>query len=270
MKRFHSFRGNSGFTLVELTIVMLILIALAGIMVPMLGGFTDRAHNSAAASNISELNKMLELFSAKTQKGYPDQFDNFTDGGTTGIWTGDATAVPVKVGISPAAALVLTPHALGTNEALSLTSAGITRLTDAAANTDNATFHVFDVSASATDMIAVAPAVKVASLPLTTLQTAGVGLQNADTTKFVYILLGLGQSSTAIGQVMAAAPVHYDTIDPAVFYQRYGCIFQVPLETTPNQGAPAKLVGVVGIHDGGLSGLDDHIGAYNRDVNTGN
>ena len=260
-------RSLNGFTLVELVIVMLILVALAGIMVPLFGGFTDRAHNSAASANISEIAKQLELFSAKTQKGYPDNWDNLALNAST-VWT--PTGASVTVGISPNAAILMSPAPLGTDEVQSLINAGITHITDANANkTDNATFHAFNLSTDLIDLTTTAAPYAI-TLNMAALQSAGVGLQNADTSKFTYVLLGLGQSCTAVGQVMVSAPVHYDTIDPAVFYQRYGAIFAVPIQGSPNRQAPARLVGVVGIHDGGFAGLDQHIGDYNKDVNSGN
>ena len=259
-----------GFTLIELTIVMLILVALAGIMVPMFGGFTDRAHNSAAAANVSEIAKQIELYNAKTQQGYPNQFDNLASAGV--VWTQGVGGN--TVGISPAAGNLMSVHTLTDKEATSIINCGINKLTDASKNTDNATFHVFNL---ATDLLTVSgptggTATTIAIIPAgpTGLQSEGVGLQNADTTKYFYMIVGLGQSCTAVGNVMVAAPVHYDTIDPAVFYQRYCAIFQVPLDANPNAGAPAKIVGVIGVHDAGFAGLDEHIKDYNQDVNTGN
>ena len=257
-------RRNGGFTLLELVIVMLILVALAGVMVPMFGGFTDRAHNSAAAVNVSEIVKQIELYNAKTLQGYPDQFDSLISNGA--VWTGDAVTKP---GISPAAAALMSPHVLTANEATSLTTAGINNLVNMTNATDNATFHKFILPPmTPNDLVAVATGATVATIIDPT--TPGCGLQAADTTNYWYVIVGLGQSCKVVGNGMAAAPVHFDTIDPAINYQRYGVIFQVPRDGTPHAGAPAKLVGVVGIHDAGLSGLDDHLNAYNKDVQTGN
>jgi type II secretory pathway pseudopilin PulG len=253
-----------GFTLIELTVVMMILVALAGIMVPMFGGMTDRAHDSAAATNVSELVKQIELYNVKTEKGYPDQFDSLISGST--IWAGDGVAKP---GISPNAAALMAPHTLAASEAASLNSAGINNLVSMTNATDNATAHKFTLPPTTpNDLVAVATGATVATIVDPT--TPGCGLQNADLTNYCYMIVGLGQSCKAVGVVMAAAPIHFDTIDPAVNYQRYGVIFQVPLDGTPHAGAPARLAGVVGVHDAGLSGLDDHINGYNQDVQTGN
>jgi type II secretory pathway pseudopilin PulG len=254
--------------LIELAVVMMILVALAGVMVPMMSGFTDRAHDSAAATNVSELMKQIEMYNVKTEKGYPDQFDSLVSGGA--IWAASAPGVtPVVPGISPAAAVLMSPHVLTANEAASLNNVGINNLVNMAPATDNATAHKFILPPTTpNDLVAVATGATVATVIDPT--TPGCGLQNADVTNNWYVIVGLGQSCTAVGVVMAAAPIHFDTIDPSIFYQRYGVIFQIPKDGTPHAGAPAKLAGVVGIHDAGLSGLDDHINGYNQDVQSGN
>ncbi len=261
--------GRRGFTLIELAVVMMILVALAGVMVPMMGGFTDRAHNSASVTNMSELVKQIELYNTKYLQGYPDQFDSLISGAT--LWTGDAVTKP---GLPPAAAAMMSTHTLAASEAASLNGAGINNLVSMTNATDNATFHVFILPPTTpNDLVAVATGATVAIIPQAQLGTAGVGLPNADTTNYFYMLVGLGQSCKAVGTVMASAPIHFDTIDPSINYQRYGVIFQVPLDTAVKPGiagSPTHLVGVVGIHDGGLAGLDEHINAYNQDVQTGN
>ncbi|MCE0498545.1 MAG: hypothetical protein LV481_11425, partial [Methylacidiphilales bacterium] len=67
-------------TLMELLVVMTILIALAGIVVPMLPNLLTKAHDSTVTTNISELQKMISGFFA-SNLAYPDQFDSCMDTG---------------------------------------------------------------------------------------------------------------------------------------------------------------------------------------------
>ena len=55
-------RGNSGFTLVELMIVVIILAILAAIIVPQFAGSTAEAKNSALDANLNSMRSMVEVY----------------------------------------------------------------------------------------------------------------------------------------------------------------------------------------------------------------
>ncbi len=55
-------RGNKGFTLVEMVLVIAIIVILAGVLIMGVGDFIDRARN--AASSMAEHNRNLSLASA--------------------------------------------------------------------------------------------------------------------------------------------------------------------------------------------------------------
>ena len=253
-------RKVRGFTLIELTVVLLVLVALAGIMVPLLTGYLERSHNGAAAANISEITKQVELYKVKTLKGYPDGWDSLCQ--SSALWTSTSTPYGVPVN----AAALLKAQALTATEAQALNDAGITKLWDFTGFALNAQSATFDTP---TTSVAVDPA---GTLPTVAMidpaQFTGTALAetvpNADFSTYDYVLFGLGNRCTAVGSVMVEAPVHFDTIDPAVFYQHYGVIFAVPKS---NVSGIVKLVSVVGIHDGGLSGMHDHIKEYMKTVN---
>ncbi len=63
------FSRKSGFTLVELLIVVLILAALAAIAVPRIGASAANARIRACQTNISIINSQLELYEA--EEGVP-------------------------------------------------------------------------------------------------------------------------------------------------------------------------------------------------------
>ena len=67
-----------GLTLVELVVVMAILIALAGIIIPILPGIIGRAETSARATNDSEIYKWIQTYEA-TNSQYPYDWDSLLD-----------------------------------------------------------------------------------------------------------------------------------------------------------------------------------------------
>jgi general secretion pathway protein G len=83
------FSRKSGFTLVELLIVVLILAALAAIAVPRIGASAANARIRACQTNISIINSQLELYEA--EEGVPpsaigdviNSTDYFPDGPPT-------------------------------------------------------------------------------------------------------------------------------------------------------------------------------------------
>jgi len=67
-----------GLTLMELVVVMVILIALAGLVLPLLPSLLTKAHDSVTTTNISEVGKTIEGF-FNANLAYPDQFDSLVD-----------------------------------------------------------------------------------------------------------------------------------------------------------------------------------------------
>lgn len=72
-------RDDSGFTLIELVIVILILGVLAGIVVFSVRGITDHGEVAACQTEIRTLETAAEAFYAKTN-GYPTAMDDLTTG----------------------------------------------------------------------------------------------------------------------------------------------------------------------------------------------
>jgi type II secretory pathway pseudopilin PulG len=69
---------QAGMTLIELSVVLLILIALASLMIPYVGGFLEKAATSTGAASTAEVYNSLALY--QTQFGaYPDNLDLLAD-----------------------------------------------------------------------------------------------------------------------------------------------------------------------------------------------
>lgn len=74
---------QAGLTLIELTIVLLILIGLSGLLLPFVQGFVDKTHDSANADSLKEIGKQVESYN-NLYSGYPENLDSLIVG-TAGL-----------------------------------------------------------------------------------------------------------------------------------------------------------------------------------------
>jgi Tfp pilus assembly protein PilE len=107
----HAIRRRAGLTLMELVVVLVILVALAGIVVPMMPNLLTNAHDATVTTNISEVNRAVGSYFT-INLAYPDQFDSMVDTNgamyTGAIWApgnqfSALTFTPVTGGGAPAA-----------------------------------------------------------------------------------------------------------------------------------------------------------------------
>ena len=71
-------RKRTGFTLIELVVVLLILAALAGVLVPVLQNMVQKSHGSSGAANHEEIAKSIQLHEAQTGL-QPNDYDSLID-----------------------------------------------------------------------------------------------------------------------------------------------------------------------------------------------
>ncbi len=255
-----------GLTLIELVVVLLVLIALAGILIPQLSGFVNRSHTAAASTNLGEIQKAFTLYEAKFLNGYPSGYDLplLRTGSIPPYLQGDALTA-------------ITPGDLTGVQSASLRDGGIKVANYMRPESDfttsglSRTFDVTDQTiASAGDPLAVPPVPPTlagavlydgtaSSKTIAVLDPAiarrELGLADAGE---IYVAFGIGRNCTAIGKVMADAPVHFDQVDPKEVYSRYFAVYAIP--TSSNVvGFRARFVGALGAE---LTGLSGHIGDY--------
>lgn len=247
-------RGNArGFTLVELVIVLAVLAALAGILLPQFSGIVNRTHTAVSSTNISELGKAFALYNVKTLKGYPDQYDSLIDV--------TAGAAPTVNGISTlpfdasASNTDIAIKALDAGQLKSLNQDGIRNICPMNATLAPGNSATFD---AAGDPIPIDTTQKYVFLTNAKVKAAfgidGV-LQNEE-----YVCFGVGSQCTAIGTVMQEAPLHFDQTDPAVTYERFVVVYAVPaMRTAATKAFNARLVGFLGTE---LNSLGNEINEY--------
>jgi len=251
--------NRKGLTLLELVVVMTILIALAGILVPLLPNMLKQAHTSTGATNMPELNKLFELHHT-TERGYPNYLDNLTDG--SGLYAG-----------LPGGGAGLTTQALDADTAASLNAAGLTKVFNLTSDSvDDATFDCYGEGIVAPDLssaVDVANGLSIAVLDDTQLPklkgTAGE----------VYGVFGVGQATPLVGEMMQDAPIHFGDepgSKPNEIYSRFAAVFRIgawqdddPLVDSDGDGFPdndrdsidpaaeARFVSIVALHGEGIA-----------------
>jgi prepilin-type N-terminal cleavage/methylation domain-containing protein len=241
---------KKGFTLIELVVVLAIIAALAGLVIPqvsMLGRTTDMA---ASASNQAELANNLQLFFV-LQKRYPQGLDSLLD--TTGaLYSSDTTDANTQTKGLPYSGADNTrlqdqlfagslTNVTGTAEYLrSFSRAGFDWVHDhdtALVNSNN--------SSTATQRLTSGSPFLVAEVrtPFTTPAAAGATplwskLSPTLLANERLVAVGIGPRNTGIGKTMLNSPI-YNGCD-GKYYGRYIAIFKI----YPN-GERAVLVGVI-------------------------
>jgi prepilin-type N-terminal cleavage/methylation domain-containing protein len=270
----HPTSRRPGLTLVELVVVMAILVALAGILIPLIPGLIGRAETSGRATNSQEIYKAIQTYEA-SYTHYPSDWDALTDGTTTPL-----TYVNGFTGSTPPLAVT----ALTASQSTALNAAGITRLQLMATSptgTDE-TFNPYLDPSDRNSTTGSLPITKTSTPNVVTLTTVGqfqLSLaDNATTSSGTYVVVGFGKRCSIIGTGAAEAPVNFFDnagLSPDTRYSRYGVVFQVSgilpqsTSTTQKDFMRAKLVRV--FRFGGTLGTgDDAIKSYWDDVSGGN
>lgn len=240
-----------GMTLIELSVVLLILVGLAGLLLPYVTGFTEQTQTSSAADTLSELNKAIDRFETQFV-AYPDGFDSLVDGteGTAVIdWlvgVGNTNAVPADLEV----------FAMDANAVKSLKAAEIDSLypmqdTGIPGDDFNATFGGTITKAVISDTAGVGVTTKVVRIKPASLATLiqtnmGVEVDSDDlvaaTAENDFVVFGVGQHTQMTGKVLKEAPVYFSggVDNPAARYGRFLAVFKVPKD-----GKRASFVGAM-------------------------
>jgi type II secretory pathway pseudopilin PulG len=235
---------QAGLTLLELTVVLLILIGLSGLILPYAQGYLQRTHDSTGNDNLWELNNAINLFQAKYLE-YPDGFHTLID--SSGNVYSDL--------MNPALVESSTAGAIGQ---MSLTMAGIDKvwtMKDGASN-GSATFDAVNALVSVTKSTALAVVTK-GGFSTATRHLAYAFYNNSakstefDTNCYKYVAFGVGPESEMVGKVMSDAPLHFAAtggMGPEEKYNRFVAVFKVDKSNNTTLGCsdhtePAKLVG---------------------------
>lgn len=207
-------------TLIELTVVLLVLIGLAGLMIPYVISFVSKTHDSTGSNNLAQLNGAIIRYENSVGV-HPANFESLVEqaGGTV---YGDLMRTNLFSVLS-----------LNTNQFTSLNAAGITDLfemSDSSAN-ESATF---DSTVNSSTALAVGVNVAEVAAGGTADQAAHMleafG-RHFDVGCYTYVALGIGAQSDLIGQTITDAPVHFannqKNMGPDDKYNRFVAVYQV-------------------------------------------
>lgn len=236
-----------GLTLIELVVVLVILAALAGLIVPRLSGVTSQASSSTNATLVDDVNRSVGLFETRYGK-QPSGWDsllNSSDGYFSKLHPSMTQTTDVT---KPNLQIV----ALDAAQAQSLKDAGISGFHDAdetrvALPSDNSTVFRAMADGKKVVMLVKTPIATGAGHGSTFIDRAlnlnqyrkdpkGVPVFNHE-----YVVVGLGGPTSIRGAAMTEIPV-VQSADPTQYYSRVICVYRIPAAGATTT-FPAKYVG---------------------------
>jgi len=218
-RKSHPRRRQAGLTLIELIVVLTILVALGGLLVPVIGNALTRSHLGTCTANFAEISKML--IRAEAVNG------NLGNG-----WTNPAS-IMVPAATDPA----FTAASLTTEEIAALSEIGMTLFstpsplataTGADGEPYNVTFNNDVDSGAAANAPAALTATTTNVAVLTPEGAAGLYLPNANGEKYVFF--SIDKTWSLLGTLAPEPPVHFGDTEGALpneVYSRWGGIFKV-------------------------------------------
>lgn len=243
-----------GMTLIELTVVLLILIGLAGVLLPYVSGFFQKTETSSSATSLSEINNAIDRFDAQ-YLAYPDGFDTLVAGaeGTAVIdWlagVGNTDTVPADLEV-----FAMTSGVVQSLKAAEIDSLYPMNATHPVTGTTpfNATFAgASTTKAVISDVVAAGATTKLVRIKPASLATLiqtnmGVEVDSDDlvaaTAENDYVVFGVGQHTQMTGKTIKEAPVYFGggVDNPTARYGRFLAVFKVPTD-----GSRASFVGAM-------------------------
>lgn len=253
-----------GFTLIELSVVLLILVGLAGLLLPYVSGFDEDTKNSTSAANLKAVNNAVVQYETRF-RAFPDKFDSLVTTEATPALidyfptAGETTApATTHLELCSLAAAPTTAAATTTLKSLQLAEIDSLYYMKAAADIENATFDGNDLAVGATGVVNLLDAgatyankvacIKHASLQELVVQDMGIEVDGNDLNvdplehENEFVVFGVGQKTQMSGKTLTDAPVYFanGNDNPTSKYGRFLAVFKVSKE-----GKPATYVGAL-------------------------
>lgn len=228
--RTHEPSRQRGLTLIELVVVLTILVATGGILVPVINNALTRSHVATCATNFSEVSKMLIAANAT--------IGNFGDNWTTGVFgAGAGAGDPVNNSVATPdgggaffGGGTLAVGNLTADQAAAMNDLGIANVCN---HGDPAAIDAYDVTFNnGIDTLGgtcVTLDETVDVIVLTPAQVAEVYMPAAEAGQ-QYIWLGIDKSWTLLGTLTPEPPAHFGDTEGALpnqAYSRFGGVFLV-------------------------------------------
>jgi type II secretory pathway pseudopilin PulG len=238
-------KNQAGMTLIELTVVLLVLIGLAGLTLPYVSGFISKTHNSTSADTGSNLFTALQRYQVENAS-IPSNLNALVDttGNTLSTYL-DNSWVTGGTGHTNFSALsgASTTGALASLAAAGINSYAVLPIGASSLLPDGTFSNTLSSGATFTpETLGVTPTVlvtdSVGGLTATPAQAAAhtsiAGALGYNVpTNHALIVLGVGASNTAVGKTLASVPVHFGdkgNLQPTYTYSRF--LAAVDVDTT--------------------------------------
>jgi len=262
-----SYARQAGMTLIELSVVLLILVGLAGLLIPYVGSFTQTTHDSTNSNNVTQLNNAFLRYTSEKNR-LPPHMDTLINA-STATGTGSCTAATVDTvycGLAnPTLFTAVTYDSPANDIAIaSLANSGISMAVKNDPTVANKTFGtstgMINLGTAGSMMPFTGPqifaAVAAATNPALTVEehlakALGRDAMVYNSTCYDYIAMGLGDNNELIQSTAAASPVYFPQdaqFGPTEAYAHFISILQVDKSNTaPCSGVTekAKFLGVV-------------------------
>jgi type II secretory pathway pseudopilin PulG len=244
-----------GLTLLELVVVLSILVILAGLIVPNVGGLIFQSRNASNAALVRDVNHAVNSYIGRIGE-QPDRWDSLLDSTSNTYFNKLHPQLLTSSDTLP----VLQVITLTSPQAQSLIGAGIRRVIDAddARSTPGATGFVYPSdNASAVRNVAtggkMVALVKSTNVPppfgATFMDRAfGINPTLTSTTLNIpgkwendFVVVGLGSQNAMRGSTMADIPV-VQSATPLSYYSRVLCVYMIPASTA-TVSFPARYIG---------------------------
>jgi len=195
---------QAGMTLIELTVVLLVLVGLAGLLIPYVSGFVTKTHDSTGSSNIQALNNAMARYQVEHYDRFPDQMDSLLEvdgGGTSVVYTKMMSSLMPMMGMNYLSALQIDAA-----KAKALNDVGVNNLMVMDSTTGDATFR---------NTVALPAAVNAGTFVA---EISGAAVLNdlgtrmgtpTDPSVYHYLAFGVGDDSKIVGQTVSQVPVHF-------------------------------------------------------------
>lgn len=255
--------GRRGLTLIELVVVLTILTALGGLLVPVIGNMIARTHFAKCSVTIPDITRQISR-SFTSDLRYPNRWDSLID-------ATDGTSLYSDLPGGSTVNGELATIDLTADQADGLAAVGITQVIDlepTVANGGTAEDATWSVSNTA-NVRTLADGETVAVLNKAGNSVGSLNLKRHfgpdgiegttdDDATVEYIIFGIGNNSTAVGPsgLFVESPTHFggeDAMNPIDVYQRYCVIFSI-------DGDGAVLFeAACSIHPDGFDGAEAHV-----------
>lgn len=269
-----NYARQAGMTLIELSVVLLILVGLAGLLVPYVGSFTQTTHDSTNSNNLTQLNNAFLRYVSEKGK-LPPHMDSLINNAAAGA-TATGTCVgalidTVYCGLANPALFAPVTYTVGTDDIAiaSLANSGISMAVANNPDVENKTFGtstgMINLGTAGSMMAFTGPStfarVAAATNPALTVEqhlakALGRDPMVYNSTCYDYIAMGLGDNNELIQSTAASSPVYFPQdakFGPAQAYGHFIAIVQVDRDNTTNTAMAkcspvtekAKFLGVV-------------------------